>query len=135
MLARSHWICYIHDEKRGLLKMNSIDELLKHRISGCVNMFCKRQIELPSKATGRKSETIRGEIRLNDERIKFSCPMARSSQFPCHGPFRFRVHVEIESQVRHTALREAQVESKTRGAFLTFDAKAFELCDSCFDEI
>lgn len=98
-------------------------------------MFCKRQVELPSKATGRESESNRGELRLNDERIEFSSPMARSSQFPCHGPFRFGVHVEIESQVRHTAIREAQVESKTCGAFLTFDAKAFEFCDICFDEI
>jgi hypothetical protein len=134
MLVRSHYICYNHENK-AVLETNSIDELLKHWIPCCVNMFGKSQIELPCKPTRDNQEISPARLPLNNKGVEFSSSVAWSSQLPCHGPLCFRIHIEVESQVRHTILRKTQVESKTRRTFRTFDAEAFELCDCSFDEI
>jgi hypothetical protein len=34
-----------------ILKADTVDELLKHWISSCIDMFGKRQIDLPSEST------------------------------------------------------------------------------------
>lgn len=87
--ARPFSLLSASSEYGAILKSNAVDELIEHRITSSIDVFCKRQVDLP-----RKSPEVSKQIwnltfesqsysirRLDDGVLSISKPLASLS--PC----------------------------------------------------
>lgn len=136
MLARFRCSLDLTSKKDSILKADPIDEVLKHWITSCINMFGERQVKLPCQTAADESiRWIGGEIRLHHKSVELGSSVTRASQLPSHCFPCIWVHIKIEPQVSSIIVGKVQIHSKASRAFVASRIKPFKFRNCSFDEI